>query len=182
MPDDPLTETTLESRTVYQGKILNLRVDTVRLASGRTATREVAEHSDSVCIVPLDDDGNVVMVRQFRTPTGRALLELPAGGVEAGEVSEDTVQRELQEETGYRAAELRYLSGFWLAPGWCDEFMHAYLATGLTPSKLQADDDEEIEVERVSPDQALELIASGEICDAKSIAGLLLAQRILGDN
>ncbi len=182
MPDDALTETTLETRTVYEGKILNLRVDTVRLGSGRVATREVAEHSDSVCIVPIDDDGSIVMVRQFRTPTGRVLLELPAGGVEAGEVSQDTVQRELQEETGYRAAELRHLSSFWLAPGWCDELMHAYLATGLTPSKLAADDDEEIEVERVSPARSLELIASGEICDAKSIAGLLLAQRLLGDN
>ena len=182
MPEEPLGETTLETQTVYQGKILNLRVDTVRLASGRVATREVAEHSDSVCIVPIDGDGNVVMVRQFRTPTARVLLELPAGGVEAGEVSEETVQRELQEETGYRAETLRHLAGFWLAPGWCDEYMHAYLATGLIPSKLAADDDEEIEVERVPLPRALDLIASGEINDAKSIAGLLLAQRILGDN
>ncbi len=177
-----LAELTLESQVMYRGRILNLRVDTVQLPSGRVAAREVAEHSDSVCIVPIDDDGNVVMVRQFRTPTGGALLEVPAGGVEAGEVSDETVQRELQEETGYRAGSIRQLAGFWLAPGWCDEYMYAYLATGLTPSKLAGDDDENIAVERVSLEQSLELIADGTINDAKSIAALLLAIRVLREN
>ena len=177
-----LTETTLSSEVMYRGRILNLRVDTVQLPSGRIAAREVAEHSDSICVVPIDDDGNVVMVRQFRTPTGGPLLELPAGGVEPGEISGETVQRELQEEIGHRAGGIQRLAGFWLAPGWCDEFMHAYLATGLTPSKLPGDDDENIVVERVSFNQALEFIADGTISDAKSIAGLLLAMRVLGDN
>ena len=174
-----LEEVTLETKSVYQGKILNLRVDTVRLPNGRVATREVAEHSNSVCIVPIDENGDVLLVRQYRTPVHKPLLELPAGGVEAGEVSEETVQRELQEETGYRAGNLRHLSSFWLAPGWCDEFMHAYLATQLSPSKLVGDDDENILVERVSFDRAIALIGTGEIQDVKSIAGLLLAERVL---
>lgn len=182
MSEDSLQETTLESKSVYQGKILNLRVDTIRMPSGRVATREVAEHSNSVCIVPIDDNGDVLLVRQYRTPVGRPLLELPAGGVEDGEVSEETVQRELQEETGYRAGNLLHLSSFWLAPGWCDEFMHAYLATQLTSSKLVGDDDENIVVERVSLASAVELIEAGKIEDVKSIAGLLLAMRALRDN
>jgi ADP-ribose pyrophosphatase len=180
--DDPLVETTVESKVVFQGKILNLRVDTVRLPSGRIATREIAEHSNSICVVPIDDNGNVVMVRQYRKPVEAALLEVPAGGVEEGEVSEETVQRELQEEVGYRAGKLQHLSSFWLAPGWCTEYMHAYLATDLTPAALDSDDDENILVERVPLEQTLELIASGEIQDVKSIAALLLAVRLLGDN
>jgi ADP-ribose pyrophosphatase len=180
--DQALQEITLESKTMFRGKIVNLRVDTVRLPSGRVVTREVAEHSDSVCIVPIDDQGRVLLVRQYRTPVGEALLELPAGGVEEGEVSEETVQRELQEETGNRAGTLRHLSSFWMTPGWCDEYMHTYLATDLTESRLAGDDDENIVVERFSLDRALELIGTGEIKDVKSIAGLLLAHRVLRDN
>ena len=182
MSNESLREITLESKTMFQGKIINLRVDTVRLPNGRVATREVVEHSNSVCIVPIDHHGDVVLVRQYRTPVSGALLELPAGGVEAGEVSEETVQRELQEEIGYRAGNLRHLSNFWLAPGWCDEYMHTYLATDLIESKLVGDDDENIVVERVSLDKAIELIGTGEIEDVKSIAGLLLAMRVLRDN
>lgn len=182
MSDDTLYETTVDSKVVYQGKILNLRVDTVRLLSGRTATREIAEHSDSVCMVPVDDDGQVLMVRQHRTPTEGVLLEVPAGGVEGDEVSEETVRRELQEEVGYTAGKLQRLSSFWLAPGWCTEYMHAYLATELTPATLDADDDENIQVERVPLEQVPGLIASGKIEDAKSITALLLAMRLLRDN
>jgi ADP-ribose pyrophosphatase len=180
--DESLREVTLESKTMFQGRLINLRVDTVRLPSGRVVTREVAEHSDSVCIVPIDAQGEVLLVRQYRTPVKDALLELPAGGVEAGEVSEETVQRELQEETGFRAGTLRHLSSFWMTPGWCDEYMHTYLATDLTESRLVADDDENIVVERYSLARALDLIGSGEIQDAKSIAGLLLANQVLRDN
>lgn len=182
MSNESLREITLESKSMFQGKLINLRVDTIRLPNGRIATREIAEHCDSVCIVPIDDNGDVVLVRQYRTPVKKALLELPAGGVEDGEVSQDTVQRELQEEIGYRAGNLKHLSSFWLAPGWCDEFMHTYLATDLVESKLVGDDDENIVVERVSLDRALELIRTGEIEDAKSIAGLLLAIWVLRDN
>ena len=174
-----LTETTLESASLYQGKILSLRRDRVRLPSGRLTIREVVEHSDSVCMVPLDEAGNVVLVRQYRTPTESALLEVPAGGIEDGEVSEQAVLRELQEEIGYTAGSLRLLSGFWLAPGWCDEFMYAYLATDLIPSRMDPDDDEIIETVRVPLNETLGLIEQGAIQDAKSIASLLLAMQVV---
>jgi ADP-ribose pyrophosphatase len=174
-----LAETTLESASLYQGKILSLRRDRVRLPSGRLTIREVVEHSDSVCMVPLDEAGNVVLVRQYRTPTESALLEVPAGGIEDGEESEQAVLRELQEEIGYTAGSLRLLSGFWLAPGWCDEFMYAYLATDLIPSRMDPDDDEIIETVRVPLNETLGLIEQGAIQDAKSIASLLLAMQVV---
>jgi ADP-ribose pyrophosphatase len=176
---DSLAEHTIESKRIYEGNIINVRVDTVRLPNGKSATREVVEHSQAVCIVPVDGDGNVILVRQYRTPTGGALLEVPAGGVEQGEVSEETVLRELQEEIGYTAGKLVHLSSFWLAPGWADEYMHTYLATELTPSRLEADEDENIQVVRVSFDEAVAMFKTGEIQDGKTIAALLLAQPLV---
>ena len=172
-------EHTIESVRPFDGRIFQVRVDTVELPSGRRTVREVAEHADAVCMIPIDDDGNVLLVRQYRKPTESSLLEAPAGGVEAGEVSEDTVLRELQEEVGHTAAHLRHLASFWVAPGWATERMHAYLATGLTPSKLAADDDENIQVIRVPFADAVAMIHTGEIHDAKTIAALLLAQPLL---
>ena len=135
--------------------------------------------SDAVCMIPVDDEGNVLLVRQYRKPTESSLLEAPAGGVEAGEVSEETVLRELQEEVGYTAANLSHLASFWVAPGWSTEKMHAYLATGLTPSKLAADDDENIQVVTIPFAEAVAKIHTGEIQDGKTIASLLLAQPLL---
>ncbi len=184
LPADSLSnptnsEPTIETRRIYEGKIINVRVDTVRMPSGATATREIVEHSHAVCIVPVDEHGNVVLVRQYRKPAEEALLEVPAGGVEEGEVSEDAVLRELQEEIGYTAGKLQHLSSFWVAPGWATEFMHAYLATELTPSRLEADDDENIEVVRLPFDQAVAMFKTGEIKDGKTIAAMLLAQPLL---
>ena len=171
---DPQVEHTIESKRVYQGGIVNLRVDTVRLTSGRLTTREIAEHSASVCMVPLDQDDNVLMVRQFRKPIEGDLLEIPAGGVEPGEDPEAAALRELQEEVGFTAGTLLLLAGFWVTPGWSTEYMYAYLATGLTPASLSADYDENITVERVPLARVHEMIAEGLIKDAKSIAALLL--------
>ena len=157
-----------------------MRVDTVRMPNGISARREVVEHSPAVCIVPVDENGDVILVRQYRKPAEAALLEIPAGGVEEGEVSEEAVLRELQEEIGYTAGKLVHLSSFWVAPGWATEFMHAYLAMELTSASLPADDDEYITVERVPLESIPGLIESGEIQDSKSIASLLLALRLLG--
>ncbi|MCH8989886.1 MAG: NUDIX hydrolase [Chloroflexi bacterium] len=173
------SEPTIETRRIYEGNIINVRVDTVRMPSGNSATREIVEHSQAVCIVPVDEDGNVVLVRQYRKPAEEALLEVPAGGVEEGEVSEEAVLRELQEEIGYTAGNLQHLSSFWVAPGWATEFMHAYLATELTPSQLEADEDENIEVVRLPFEQAVAMFKTGEIKDAKTIASMLLAQPLL---
>ena len=182
MAEDGAGEPTVESKLVYEGRILDLRVDTVRLPSGRLTTREIAEHSDSVCMVPLDSQGNVMLVRQYRKSVESNLLEVPAGGIDENEAPEDAALRELQEEVGYTAGKIMRLAGFWVSPGWCTEFMHAYLATELTPARLDADFDENITVIRVPLAQTLDLITSGEIQDGKSVASLLLAMRHLEDN
>ena len=175
-------EPTIESKDIYQGRIIKLRVDTVQLPSGRTTTREIVEHEDAVCVVPIDENNNVLMVRQYRKAAQLNLLEVPAGGVEAGETPDETVLRELQEEVSVTSGSLRRLSGFWVSPGWATEFMHAYLATDLTPASLPADDDEYISVERVPLDSIPGLIERGEIQDSKSIASLLLALRVLNSD
>jgi ADP-ribose pyrophosphatase len=179
LPSDFHSEPTISTKRIYEASIINLRVDTVRMPSGNSATREIVEHSHAVCIVPIDDDGNVVLVRQYRKPAEDALLEVPAGGVEEGEVSEEAVLRELQEEIGYTADHLEHLASFWVAPGWATEYMHAYLATGLRASKLQGDEDENIEVVRLPFDEAVAMFKNGEINDGKTIAALLLAQPLL---
>ena len=171
---DPQNEPTVESRLAFQGKILNVRVDTVRLPRGTLGTREVVEHSDCVCVVPLDEGNNVVLVRQYRKPAEESLLEVPAGGVEDGESSLDAVLRELQEETGYTADSLQHLSSFWTTPGFCTELMHSYLATGLRPSSLEQDEDEDLQVAKVPLPEIPDMIRQGEIRDAKSIASLLM--------
>jgi len=176
------SEPTIESKDIYQGRIIKLRVDTVQLPSGRTTTREIVEHEDAVCVVPIDENNNVLMVRQYRKAAQLNLLEVPAGGVEAGETPDETVLRELQEEVSVTSGSLRRLSGFWVSPGWATEFMHAYLAMDLTPATLPADDDEYISVERVPLDSIPGLIESGEIQDSKSIASLLLALRVLNSD
>lgn len=181
VPESDLTERTLESTVHYEGTILKLRKDQVQMPNGRRTVREVVEHSDSVCMVPLDEEGNVLLVRQYRKPTESALLELPAGGIEEGESPEQAALRELQEEVSHVAGNLRPLAGFWLAPGWCDEYMYAFLATDLKPSDMEQDYDEMVETRRVPLAQTLDLIRDGEICDAKSIAALLQAMQLVGD-
>lgn len=175
-----MVEQTLASEQIYKGKVVTLRVDRVRMEDGREVKREVVEHAAAVAIVPIADDGRVVLVRQFRSPVGDSLLELPAGVLDEGEQPEDAVQRELQEETGFRAAHTRRLAGFWVAPGYDTEFIHVFLAEGLSESRLDPDEDEAIEVEQHTLADALAMIADGSICDAKSIVGLLAVARERG--
>ena len=167
-------EQTLSTRMVFDGKIVRIRVDTVGLPSGREAVREVVEHQAAVVVVPIDQEDNILLVRQYRYPVGESLLEAPAGGVEDAETPEACAQREIREEVGYGARDLRPLAGFWLAPGYSTEFMHAFVARDLAPDRLEPDDDENILVERVPMSRVPDLIHSGEIRDAKTIAALLL--------
>ncbi len=141
------------------------------------ALREIVEHGAVVALVPLDREGRVVLVRQFRLAARDVLLELPAGGVESGESIEEAAQRELREETGYQAGNFLRLGGFFVSPGYTTEFIHVFLARDLTEAALDSDPDEDIVVERMGLGEALSLIDSGRIQDAKSIAGLLLAAR-----
>jgi ADP-ribose pyrophosphatase len=166
-------ERLLSTQQIYQGRAVRLRVDRVEKPSGRETTREIVEHSNCVAIIAIDADGKVLLVRQFRQAVGQELLEIPAGGIQPDEDAAQAVCRELQEETGYFPQKLEGLGGFYAAPGYCTEYLHLYLATELTFRPLEAEDTESIEVVRVAPADIPELIASGKICDAKSIAGLL---------
>ena len=153
---------------------MNIRVDTVEKASGTKTTREVVEHSDCITVVALDEQGNILLVRQFRHAVDRFLLEIPAGGIDPGEEPMDSVRRELQEEIGYFPRKIDRLGGFYSTPGYGTEYLHCFVATDLVPARLVAEDSDDIELVRVSPAEIPRLIASGEICDAKSIAALLM--------
>jgi nudix-type nucleoside diphosphatase (YffH/AdpP family) len=170
-------EETLSSRRLYEGAVVRLRVDRVRMASGREAVREVVEHIGAVVIVAVNGEGQVLLVRQYRHPTGRSLLELPAGTLDRDEEPEACAARELEEETGFRAGRLQRLGGFFVSPGYSTEHIHAYLATDLEPGRAGGDDDEEIEVLALPLAEVLRLAEAGELEDAKSLAALLLFLR-----
>ena len=163
----------IHSRRVFEGHVVNLRVDTIDVGEGRTVEREIVEHPGSMVAVPIDDRGRVLLVRQYRHPPGQRLLELPAGGLEPGEDPEATVRRELREEIGLSPGVIERVGGFYTAPGFLTEFLHLFVARDLTPDPLDGDWDEDIEVVPTPLDEVRGLIDSGEIIDAKSIAGLL---------
>jgi len=166
-------EQTLSSQLIYSGRAVRLRVDTVQMPSGRQTTREVVEHSDCVAIVAIDDDDNVLLVNQYRQAIGKELLEIPAGGIDPGEDAEAAVRREMREETSFLPRRVARLGGFYSSPGFCTEYLHLYLAIDLVSSPLYAEDTEIIKLVRVPTSQIPELLSSGRIGDAKSIAGLL---------
>ncbi len=168
-----MTEKTLSSQPIFSGQIIKLRVDTVETSNGRQTTREIIEHADCIAVVAIDNEDNILLVKQFRKPVEKELLEIPAGGIDPGEDPETAVRREMREETGYLPRKLESLGGFYSAPGYCTEYLHLYLASDLTPRRLTAEDTESIKLVRVPVSQIISLINSGNICDAKSVAGLL---------
>lgn len=168
-----MTEKTLSSQPIFSGQVIKLRVDTVEMPGGCQTTREIIEHADCIAVVAIDNEDNILLVKQFRKPVEKELLEIPAGGIDDGEDPEAAVRREMCEETGYLPRKLESLGGFYSAPGYCTEYLHLYLASDLTPRRLIAEDTESIELVRVPVSQIISLINSGGICDAKSIAGLL---------
>ncbi|MCS7235144.1 MAG: NUDIX hydrolase [Armatimonadota bacterium] len=172
MTDAP--EQVLRSRVVFEGRVVRVRVDEVRLRSGKVTTREVVEHRGAVGMVPLTADGRVLMVRQYRTALGGWTVEIPAGSLEPGEAPEACVQRELAEEVGYEAGRVEHLVTFAPSPGFLTELLHLYLCTDLRPRSLPREE-EEMEVVAVPLAEARRMVQSGEIRDAKSIIGLLLA-------
>jgi len=174
-----LQEKTLASERIYDGRVVSLRVDTVELPDGKRSQREIVEHRGAVAVVPLLDAREVVMVRQYRQAAGEVLIEIPAGTLHPGEEPEVCAQRELIEETGYAAREMKHLFSSYLSPGYSNEKLHTYLATGLYKEHRQRDEDEFVEVVRVELDDVLEMILRGEIKDAKSICGCLLAELLL---
>lgn len=168
-----IQEDTVDTKRIYEGKIVNLRVDTVKLPDGRTSTREVVEHSAAVAIIPLLDQNRIVMVRQYRYPIGRVTLEIPAGKVDRDEEIIECARRELEEETGYVGASFQKILSFYTTPGFSDEIIHIFIARGLSRTAAHPDEDEFIQTETVTLDEAIRMVKNGVICDAKTTAALL---------
>lgn len=166
----------LKSEEIFKGRIFDLHRERVRYPDGREADFEFLTHKGAVTIVPLDEDGNIWMVRQYRHPTGGLLLELPAGTLEVGESPINCASREVREEIGRAAGDMRHLGEFYLAPGYSTEYMYVYLATQLTSDPLLPDADEYLEAELHSVEDLLKMVTNGEIRDAKTIAALSLAR------
>jgi ADP-ribose pyrophosphatase len=172
-------EEIVSSRRIFSGRIIEVRVDEVRLSDGRCATREVVEHPGAVAIVPLMEDGRALLVRQYRLPAGQFLLEVPAGTMREGEAPEQCARRELEEEVGFCAGRMIHLASFYTAPGFCTEMMHCYLCRDLSQTRPAPDLDERIEVEPVPISRAGQMARKGLIRDAKTIVSILLAEEIL---
>ena len=173
--NDDLREVTVNSERIYEGRIINLRVDDVELPDGGSSRREIVEHRGAVAAVPITEDGEVILVRQWRHPTGGVTVELPAGTREEGEELIETMRRELIEETGHRAGRIEPLAEVYVTPGYSTEVIGLYLATELEPAEGETEADEKIELVRVPFSDALEWCRDGELRDAKTVAGLLLA-------
>lgn len=170
-----LYEQLTSSERLFEGKVINLRRDEVLLPNGRTGMREVVEHPGAVAIVPITPEGNIILVRQFRHPIGKIILEVPAGKLDPGEAPAICALRELAEETGFTANTLRKLTSMYTTPGFSNEIIHLYQAEDLLPSNKQPDEDEFIHTAVFTPEQIRQMIKSGELCDAKSLVALCLA-------
>ena len=169
-----LTEKQLNAQYLYEGRIIKLRRDTALLPNGKTAYREVVEHNGGVCVVPITDDGKVIMVEQYRYPYGEVIAEIPAGKRDSlDEEPLNTGIRELKEEVGATAQKMTFLGKLYPTPGYCGEIIWMYAATGLTFGEQNPDEDEFLNVKAVTLDEAVEKILSGEITDAKTQAAVL---------
>jgi ADP-ribose pyrophosphatase len=172
--DARLRERLIASQTVFEGRLISVRVDEVELSDGKRARREVAIHPGAAAIVPLLPDGRVVMIRQYRHPAGATLYELPAGVLRVGESPPDCARRELAEETGYQAEDLRLLFSTYLSPGFSSEIIHIFAATGLRPAAgASLDEDERLELVILPLDEAVAMVKRGEVQNAAAICGLL---------
>lgn len=171
--DTGLIERFVSKKTVWRGRAVNFDVDTVRLPNGKLATREYMSHPGAVGVVPFLDRDTVVMVRQYRHPVGEVTLELPAGKLDARESVLSCIKRELAEETGYTARKFTPLIRYWPTPAFADEVLHLYVATGLKEGRMNADEDEFLEVVRLPFKRAVEMVRRGEIRDSKTVVGLL---------
>jgi ADP-ribose pyrophosphatase len=173
-------EIQVRSRRIYEGRVVNLRVDLVRLPDGRVVEREVVEHPGAAAMVALTDREEVLMVRQYRYAVGQTLLELPAGTLEAGEDPLACAVRELAEELGATARRWEPLATLFYSPGFLTEVMHLFLASDLVEGEPRPGPDERLTVQRIPLPEAVELVRRGEVRDAKSVAGLLLIARRRG--
>ncbi len=169
----------LNSKITYRGRVLDVRQDQVRFKDGQLVSLDIVVHGGAVTMVPVDADGQVWFVRQYRHAIQEDLLELPAGTLEPGEAPAASAQREIREEIGMAAGQLKEIGSFFLAPGYSTEFMHVYLAEDLSPDPLEGDPDEFLSVVRVPIEDVYSLVENGNIRDAKSLAALFLARPFL---
>jgi ADP-ribose pyrophosphatase len=163
----------LSTSTVYRGKLFDVDLTELRMANGVIAKREGIIHPGAVAMVPVTDDGKLLLVTQYRHSAGRRLLEIPAGTLEKGEEPRAAVDRELQEEVGMLPGKVEAMGGFYVAPGYTSEYIHLFVCSELRASSLDGDEDEDIDIHPTTVEEALAAIESGEICDAKSVIGIL---------
>lgn len=170
-------EKTLASERIYEGKILNLRKDKVTVKTG-ASYREIVEHNGGSVILPIDEDDNVIMVKQFRKPFEEVILELPAGKIDGDEDPMQAAIRELKEETGCRAENIRPLGKIYPSVGYTTEILYLYMAWDLEEGETDFDDNEAIDIVRIPFKEAIEKVIDGEICDAKTVAALLIGEKV----
>ena len=163
----------ISSEKVFNGKVFDIERDVITLPDGRTTTRETVRHNGASAIVAVDKDGKILFVRQYRHSAGTETLEIPAGTLEKGEDPYDCAMRELEEETGYKTDKMEFLLKFYSSIGFCSEVLHIYLADDLVRGSANPDDDEFIELERYTPEEAVQMIFEGKIYDSKTIASVL---------
>jgi ADP-ribose pyrophosphatase len=164
-----LTEKTLSEETIYNGKIIDLKIKEVELPDGNKGKREVVEHPGAVAIVACTPEDKLVVVRQFRKPLEKTIVEIPAGKLEKGEDPLDSAKRELEEETGYQCSNLKKIAAFYTSPGFADEFIHVYFTNSLQKGTKNTDSDEFVDGMEITLEEALAMIETGEIIDAKTI-------------
>jgi ADP-ribose pyrophosphatase len=168
----PYIEKTMKSERIYDGKILNLRVDTVELPDKKYSKREIVEHPGAVAIIAVNDKNEMIMIRQYRKSIDKILLEIPAGKLEINEEPIASAKRELKEETGYTADKIEYIMEFYTSPGFSNEKIYLFLAQGLAEGEQELDVGEYIDVEKYSVDELMKMIKFGEIVDSKTIVGI----------
>ncbi|MBO5232077.1 MAG: NUDIX hydrolase [Clostridia bacterium] len=174
-----LEEKQISAEYKFKGKIINLRVDEALLPNGATATREVVEHNGGICVVPLTEKGEILMVEQYRYPYSEVVLEIPAGKRDGDEEPLEGGKRELKEETGAIAENYTFLGELYPTPGYCGEIIYMYLATGLSYGETNPDEDEFLNIKRIPLEKAVEMIMNGEIKDAKTQTAILKTERLL---
>lgn len=173
-----ILEKTMNRKTIYSGKVITLDVETVLLPNNKVASREIVRHPGAVAILPIDDQGNIYFVKQFRKAIEHELLEIPAGKLEKGEEPSQCALRELQEEIGFTSIKLTFITQIYTSPGFADEKIYIFKAENLVKSELMKDEDEFINIYRYRPDEAFNMIKNGKIRDAKTIAALLLGFKL----
>lgn len=172
---DTFKEETITTKKIFDGKIISVQVDEVKLPNGKKSYREIVKHPGAVAIIPITANGKIVFVKQYRKPLERALIEIPAGKIEPSEAPEVTAVRELEEETGYTTNELLYVTSFYTSPGFADEIIHIYLTEKMTPlyETVAGDDDEFVELVELSLEEAKQYTKEQKIYDAKTIFALV---------